>query len=195
MPGSRLRRPNLNKRPSKPTLSCSRHGSAFSRRDASEVLSPSPSKKRAQETPGARCTRSLACKVKQAHECIHHRFTEQSGVSCAMVLRLIPCSPRRTGLSCHRRPRKNSRELDTSVGVPGPHGFAVRQLRPRQKRRLRPSHPTPRFVTTAICPSFGVGRGRYRGDLCSGKQKYFFKRGLTRVSKNSLDGQITCTMS
>jgi len=127
MPGSRLRRPNLNKRPSKPTLSCSRHGSAFSRRDASEVLSPSPSKKRAQETPGARCTRSLACKVKQAHECIHHRFTEQSGVSCAMVLRLIPCSPRRTGLSCHRRPRKNSRELDTSVWVPGPHGFAVRR--------------------------------------------------------------------
>src|ERR1700676_5306623 len=110
MPGSRLRRPNLNKRPSKPTLSCSRHGSAFSRRDASEVLSPSPSKKRAEETPGARCTRSLACKVKQAHECIHHRFTEQSGVSFAMVLRLIPCSPRGTAIECtHLKGRRSTR--------------------------------------------------------------------------------------
>ena len=35
----------------------------------------SPSNKRAQETPGARCTRSLACKISEAHEHIHHRFT------------------------------------------------------------------------------------------------------------------------
>ena len=32
--------------------------------------------------------------------------------------------------------------LDASVGASGPHGFAVRKpKRPRQKRRLRPSHP------------------------------------------------------
>ena len=94
---------------------------------AHEFCSILPLKKqRAQEAPGARCTRSLACSEKSTRV-IHHRFTEHSGVSCAMVLRLIPCSPRRTGLSCHRRPRKNSRELDTSVWVPGPHGFAVRR--------------------------------------------------------------------
>jgi hypothetical protein len=127
MPGSRLRWPNLNKRPSKPILSCSRHGSAFSRRDASEVLSFSLRKKGGRRKRRVPAAPAASRAMKKAHECIHHRFAEQSGVSCAMVLRLIPCSPRRTGLSCHRRPRKNSRELDTSVGVPGPHGFAVRR--------------------------------------------------------------------
>jgi len=53
-----------------------------------------------------------------------------------------------TGLSCHRRLRENSRELDASVGASGPHGFAVRScaIRPRAFARLtllQPPHPTP----------------------------------------------------
>jgi len=41
-----------------------------------------------------------------------------------------------TGLSCHRRPADNSARLDTSVGVSGPHDFAVRGsiIRPRATR-------------------------------------------------------------
>jgi hypothetical protein len=35
------------------------------------------------------------------------------------------------------------RQLDTSVGAPGPHDFAVREKRPRQQRRPRPPHPAP----------------------------------------------------
>src|SRR6266446_8228523 len=48
--------------------------------------------------PGARCTRGLVCKSVQkgAHE--HTGSAEASDIPCAMVLRLISCSPRRTGL-------------------------------------------------------------------------------------------------
>ena len=65
-----------------------------------------------------------------------------------------------TGLSCHRRPREAfaSRELDTSVGVSGPHGFAVRFSHARQSQLPRPPHPTARFVTIASRPSHRVRR-------------------------------------
>jgi hypothetical protein len=32
-----------------------------------------------------------------------------------------------TGLSCHRRLQVTTCKLDTSVGAPGPHDFAVRK--------------------------------------------------------------------
>jgi hypothetical protein len=38
-----------------------------------------------------------------------------------------------TGLFCHRRRRNDFRQLDTSVGAPGPHDFAVRQNAARQR--------------------------------------------------------------
>jgi hypothetical protein len=73
------------------------YGFATSRRDASGVLhQPSPSKEqRAQGRPGARCTRGLACKVHIAktHTSIQVQ-RRASGLPCAMVLRLISCSPR-----------------------------------------------------------------------------------------------------
>jgi hypothetical protein len=38
----------------------------------------------------------------------------------------------------------SSRQLDTSTEVSGPHAFAVRKSRSRQKHSPRPSHPAPR---------------------------------------------------
>src|SRR5213592_2399998 len=51
--------------------------SAFPRRDAPEVLQKpfAQRKQRAQGMPGAQCTRSLACKIKIAHERSHHGHT------------------------------------------------------------------------------------------------------------------------
>jgi hypothetical protein len=49
-----------------------------------------------------------------------------------------------------------SRELDASVGAPGPHGFAVRAACARRLRAARPPHPTARFVTIASRPSHRV---------------------------------------
>jgi hypothetical protein len=54
----------------------------------------------------------------------------QSGLPCAMVLRLITCSPQRPGFLATVIPEKlASQELDASVGASGPHDFAVRVSR------------------------------------------------------------------
>src|SRR5271165_3046419 len=82
--------------------------------------------KRAQGKPGARCTRSLACEMKKAHERRHHRFAGltrpslRDGFNAYFVLSPV------TGLFCHRRRRNCFRRLDASVGASGPHDFAVR---------------------------------------------------------------------
>src|ERR1700744_1414972 len=50
---------------------------------------------RAQGRPGARCTRGFVCKLcKKTHTSMQVE-RKQSGLPCAMVLRLIPRSPRR----------------------------------------------------------------------------------------------------
>ena len=77
--------------------------------------------------PGARCTRGLVCKVAQrkAHTSIQVQ-RRQSGIPCAMALRLMPCSPRRrirlvtvaAGLMAEtiRLDRDHHRQLGTSNG-------------------------------------------------------------------------------
>ena len=86
---------------------------------------------RAQETPGARCTRSRACRIGSTRVS-RHRPTGTPGISCAMVLTAYFALSPVTGLSCHRHPQEAckklaSRELDASVGASRPHGFAVRK--------------------------------------------------------------------
>ena len=85
-------------------------------------------KKRAQGMPGARCTRGLVRKRwKEAHTSIQVQ-RKQSDIPCAMVLRLIPCSPRRRirlvtvadGLAADRKPgrvRKTSASLTPATGA------------------------------------------------------------------------------
>ncbi len=55
--------------------------------------------------PGARRARGLACKIKQSTRASSPRSRRKSpGIPRAMVLRFIPCSPRRANSSCRRRP-------------------------------------------------------------------------------------------
>ena len=68
---------------------------------------------------------------------------------------VTPCSPRCSGRFGHRHQRNCFRQLDTSVGVPGPHGFSVRIRRRRLRHHPRPSHPAPRFVTLRNAPLSG----------------------------------------
>jgi hypothetical protein len=63
---------------------------------------------------------------KKAHERSHHRYTASTGIPRAMVLTAYIVLSPVTGLFCHRRRRNYFRQLDTSVGAPGPHDFAVR---------------------------------------------------------------------
>jgi hypothetical protein len=53
------------------------------------------------------------------------------------------CSLRCAGLDSHRHSQIIIRELDPSIGGPGPHDFAVRISRARLAQRTRPSHPAP----------------------------------------------------
>src|SRR5258705_7870809 len=97
--------------------------------------------------PGARCTRGLVCKVAQrnAHTSIQVQ-RRQSGIPCAMALRLMPCSLRRrirlvtvaAGLMADTNP-VGSYQPPTAwhqQRVSGPHGFAVRFGVVRPARRL-----------------------------------------------------------
>jgi hypothetical protein len=93
--------------------------------------------------PGARSARSRACRVVSTRVS-HHRHAGTPGIPCAMVLTVSFALSPVTGLYCHRRPQETckklaSRELDTSVGVSGPHDFAVRvsAARPRKMFALR----------------------------------------------------------
>ena len=90
--------------------------------------------------PGAQCTRSLACEVKKHTSIVTTGTPVSPGTPCAMVLTVSFALSPMTGLSCHRRRRdaKHHRQLDTSVGVSGPHDFAVRFKRTRLLRHQRP---------------------------------------------------------
>jgi hypothetical protein len=68
-----------------------------------------------------------------------------TGIPCAMVLTASFVLSPGTGLSCPRRKRdaKHHRQLDLSVGRPGPYDFAVRANHVRLTCHPRPSHPRP----------------------------------------------------
>ena len=136
----------LDHPPSRMTSDGEVHGSAFSRRDASEFCwkIPCPRKRgrrecRAPNAPAAWQGRktSHASKVTTVTPEIT-RHSPHNGFTAYFVLSPV------TGLSCHRHRRNCFHQLDTSVGVSGPHDFAVRETAPRQRTASRPPHPAAR---------------------------------------------------
>ncbi len=80
--------------------------------------------------PGARCTRGPVCALRSTRTAHEHtgeaeavRHPLRNGFTAYFAL------SSGTGLSCprHQRDAKHHRQLDASVGAPGPHGFAVRK--------------------------------------------------------------------
>jgi hypothetical protein len=101
-------------------------------------------------------------------------------------------SPRSTGLVSLRRLAKRPAKLDTSVGVPGPHDFAVRMDRARlappnasiaSRTTCRDDHDTP-----LLWARDGFG---YTADLGFGKSEIFLMEGIDRGSGGRPDGQIS----
>jgi hypothetical protein len=95
--------------------------------------------------PGARCVRSLACKIKST-QASHHGHTEDIRHSPRNgfngFLRGLPGEPGFVAsVTCGDRHR-----FDTSVGVSGRHDFAVRDTRTRLLRLLRPPHFLPHVL-------------------------------------------------
>jgi hypothetical protein len=95
---------------------------------------------RAFDAPAALCAM-----IVRAHKCSHHghtgftRHSPRNGFNG--FLRALPgdraCLPPSSA-------KVSFRELDTSVGVSGPHVFAVRITRHSSKAHSRPPHPAPR---------------------------------------------------
>jgi hypothetical protein len=188
-----------------------RHVSAFPRRDASELCDIHRPRKirgrREGRVPAG--TRGLVCKSadRGAHE--HTGISQTSGLPCAMVLRLIPRSPRRrirlasvaNGLAIHRSPvgLDNLHQLDTSNGcqdhtalpyASAPFVCALQSLTgeppcdPHHAPTLpRPPQPAPTFVTTADAPLAEQDGGSCRADLGWPKTGFFFRAGLDGTNR------------
>jgi hypothetical protein len=67
-----------------------------------------------------------------------------------------------------------SRELDTSVGVSGPHDFAVRKQALSSEALLASTASRPALMTLRNAPLSGRDGCEYSADLHFGKPEYFF---------------------
>ena len=86
-----------------------------------------------------------------------------------------------TGLSCPVISRKTSARLDISVGISGPHVFAVRGNALSSEARLASIASRTQRRDDAQRPSgWARDRGRYSGDLRFGKTEIFLPRGLDK---------------
>src|SRR6202011_2104914 len=118
------------------------------------------------------------CNIEDAHE--HTGSAEAIRPSLHGGLRLTSRSPRRPGFFATVIPEKlASQELDTSVGVSGPHDFAVRLSAVRQWHFSVHRIP-PRVRDDREPPLSGTGHREYSLIFISEKQKYFCKGGLDR---------------
>jgi hypothetical protein len=90
-----------------------------------------------------------------------------SGLPCAMDLRLLRGLPGAPGflVTVARATRERHRKRGISVGMPGPHGLAVRLGTVRQHDRsrrspMRPPHPAPDVRDGRETPLVWGGTGR-----------------------------------
>jgi len=172
----------------------------------------SPKEKRAQGTPGACCTRGLVCKgVQKTHTSIQVQ-SEHPGIPCTMVLRLMPCSPRRRirlvtvigglkVLSGPVGPTKTSANLTPATGARTTRFCRTPQHRSSARRQSltsrsppceskarptlpRPPHLIPTCLTIRIRPLVGDETVGFLVLIWEKwQEEYFLIRGLT--------GQIT----
>ena len=71
--------------------------------------------------------------------------------------------------------------LDTSVGVSGPHGFAVRNRLQSSRKPPTSTASLPPFETFANALHLGTGWAQYRNDLFGKQEIYFLRKDLTRL--------------
>ncbi len=154
-----------------------KYNCAISQRQAPEFcMNSSPNRGRREcRTLGAS---AAACAVVESTRVSHNghagnvRHSPRDGFTAYSALSLV------TGLSCHHRLADTSATLDTSVGVPGPHGFAVRgtALSSLAPPASIASHPYVRDV--AQRPSKGLDGERYIADLGWRYSWIFFSDGV-----------------
>jgi hypothetical protein len=116
----------------------------FSRRQLRpSFANPRPSKKEGAGNAGRSTHPQPRVQMKKAHERSHHGFTGNTRHSLRNGFTASFVALPGDRLSCHHPQcdAEHRHRVDTSIGVPGPHDFAVRLTRARPARDRRPSHP------------------------------------------------------
>jgi hypothetical protein len=114
----------------------------------------------------------------------HHRFSRIPGIPCAMVL-TGSCSPQGPGFLAPVASRSLC-SLSISVGMPGPHDFAVRADDARLASSRVHRSPASRVVTIAIRPQHRGGMAREDHVFLQNGSRIILARGLdSRISIES----------
>ena len=205
------RRPSRRAQGRAPQGDGSRYAPAFSRCNAPEVCKSFAQKKN-KGAGNAGCLLHPRSRVQCAQGSAHTSIQvqpEQPGIPCAVVLRLIPRSPRRRiplasvagGLKdCQTRSgRRSSAGLTPATGARTTRlcrtlqrQSSARCVRSRTKARPantttrptlpRPPQPAPTFVTMANAPLPGRDGGSCRGDLGQLRRSIFLQSRLDRAN-------------
>jgi len=97
----------------------------------------------------------------KAYEQVHHRYAGSRRPSLRNGFTAYSALSSETWLCClrHRRDAKHRRQLDTCLGVSGPHGFADSEQCHSSDDMPRPSHPALNVRDDAQRPSDRGGMG------------------------------------
>ena len=131
------------------------HSFAFSRSHAPEVLCGIrvPQVTEGAGKAGRAATPAASRGNEKTTRVSNYRYRRIRRPSLRDGLRLSACSPRCPCPFSHRRPQMILCRLSTSLGVPGPHAFAVRICPARHATQLTSIAFHPAFVAIAIRPS------------------------------------------
>ena len=131
--------------------------------------------------PDARCIPQPRVRiVSKARKRIHHRFTGNTGIPCAMVLTAAPCSPWCTGLVSHHRPWKL-----LSTNLTPASGCQDHTASPSVSVLLVWQYSHVHRIPPHVCdvgqrPSYRDRIGESLEVICPTCQaEYFFRRGWT----------------
>ena len=157
--------------------------SVLAARFASELCETKPSEnERAQGRPGVGLAHGPPANKKQA--AVTTGLAETPGLPCAAGLRLTPRSPRGPAVLPPSLAIRHC-ELGISTGMPGPHGFTVREIsfvRVQTRCDIHgPPLPASTFVTIAIRPSARGGMRQISTISVKAKEDYFSREVWTGV--------------
>jgi hypothetical protein len=112
---------------------------------------------------------------------------ESPGIPHAVVYGLLRALPGAPGfLATVAREKLAAHELDTSVGVSGPHAFSVRLKRPRLKAPSASTASRPAFATIMIRPFWWDGTDANIAVICILKNRNIFSKGARQGGANHL---------
>src|SRR3984893_16644867 len=137
--------------------------------------------------PGARCARSRAWCVVNTRVSHHGHTGKRPAFPAQWFYGLFRALPGDRALLPPSSAKIAFRELDTSVGVSGPHDFAVRLTRRSSAAPSASTASRPAAVTIACRPSVGRDGEAYKSDLGLARTGIFLRMRLDRKTTEGTD--------